>query len=310
MKYEPIVHASLAARACPLCGAGGDRAEPFLRDTRDEGRITAYSFASRKTPEYMSHAMVRCRDCDLAYVDRPPSAGTLAESYHDAGYDSAREAEDAADAYLRAIRPVLARLPTGGSALEIGTGTASFLERLRGAGFSTLVGVEPSLAAIAAAPAHRRDWIREGIFAGEDFAPASFDLITCFMTLEHVPDPGALVKAAHRLLRPGGAFVAVTHDRRAWLNRLLGARSPIVDIEHMQLFSADSSRALLAYNDYLDVGGHSFRNAYAPSYWLRLLPMPAGAKRGLTSIAQRSGIDRCRIPVNVGNFMSWGFRRA
>lgn len=295
-------------RSCPLCGAGPDSATAFLADTRDDGRLTEFSFASRKDPEYMSHAMVECSACDLAYVDRPPVADELAESYHVAAYDSSREAEDAADAYAAAIAPVLARLPRLGSALEIGTGTAAFLARLKDAGFVEVIGVEPSTAAIAAAPAERKDWIREGVFREEDFAPGSFDLICCFMTLEHVLDPGALVASALRLLRPGGAFVAVTHDRRAWLNRLLGKRSPIVDVEHMQLFSAESSRNLLARHGYGDVGGTSFRNAYAPSYWMRLAPLPAPLKTAAIGALRATPLDRARLPFDVGNFISWGFR--
>lgn len=252
--------------------------------------------------------MVRCRDCDLAYVDRPPSVASLAASYHAADYDSAEEAEDAADAYARALDSVLGQLKGRGAALEIGTGTAAFLERLGQHGFTPLVGVEPSSAAIAAAPAHRRAWIREGIFEEADFAPDSFDLICCFMTLEHVQDPGALVAAAHRLLRPGGVFVGVTHDRRAWLNRLLGRRSPIVDIEHMQLFSATSAQGLLRHHGYTSVAGTSFRNSYRPSYWLRLVPMPDGLKRVLTRGLRGSWLDRRRLSVNVGNYMSWGFK--
>jgi SAM-dependent methyltransferase len=305
MKHESI---EPAVRACPVCGAGADETEPFLSDSRDERLISASSFASRKVPEFMSHAMVRCRACDLAYVDRPPSIEELASSYHSADYDSAEEAEDAADAYARAIEGVLAKLRNRGSALEIGTGTGACLERLASAGFTELVGIEPSTAAIDAAPEHRKAWIREGIFEGSDVPAESFDLICCFMTLEHVQDPGALVAAAHRLLRPGGAFVGVTHNRRAWLNRLLGRRSPIVDIEHMQLFSPDSSTQLLTGNGYVDVGGASFWNRYRPSYWLRLVPMSRPMKDWLTGKLRGSLFDRRRIPLNVGNFMSWGFK--
>jgi SAM-dependent methyltransferase len=304
MKHEPLA----TVRPCPLCGAGADQSEPFLSDTRDDSRVSASSFASRKVPEYMSHAMVRCRSCDLAYVDRPPSVASLAASYHEADYDSAEEAEDAADTYSRALAPVLAHLKGRGAALEIGTGTAAFLEKLGDAGFAELVGVEPSSAAIAAAPAHRQAWIREGIFEEKDFAPNSFDLICCFMTLEHVQDPGALVASAWRLLKPGGVFVGVTHDRRGLLNRLLGRRSPIVDIEHMQLFSAASSKRLLQLNGYEAVDGASFRNSYRPSYWLRLVPMPDGLKAPVTRMLRGSWLDRRRLPVNVGNFMSWGFK--
>jgi SAM-dependent methyltransferase len=305
MKHAAI---EAAVRACPVCGAGADQTEPFLSDSRDDALLSASSFASRKVPEYMSHAMVRCRVCDLAYVDRPPSVDELAASYHAADYDSAEEAEDAADAYARAITPVLTKLRNRGSALEIGTGTAAFLERLSDAGFGELVGIEPSTAAIDAAPEHRKAWIREGIFEGSDFPPESFDLICCFMTLEHVQDPGALVAAAHRLLRPGGVFVGVTHNRRAWLNRLLGRRSPIVDVEHMQLFSEQSSKELLSRNGYVEIGGASFRNAYRLGYWLRLVPMSRTLKDKLTRGIRGTLLDSRRIPFNVGNYMSWGFK--
>ncbi|MET0138124.1 MAG: class I SAM-dependent methyltransferase [Sphingobium sp.] len=298
----------ITPRNCPLCGAGTDQADPFLPETRDEGRVSASSFASRKVPEYMSHAMVRCRACDLAYVDRPPSVASLAASYHAADYDSAEEAEDAANAYAHALQTVLGQVKARRAALEIGTGTGAFLERLQGFGFTELVGVEPSSAAIAAAPAHRRPWIREGIFEEEDFAAESFDLICCFMTLEHVQDPGALVASAYRLLKPGGIFVGVTHDRRALLNRLLGRRSPIVDIEHMQLFSAQSAKRLLQHHGYAAVEGTSFRNSYRPSYWLRLVPMPGRLKQALTRWLRGSWLDRRRLSVNVGNYMSWGFK--
>ena len=303
-----IHEAIITTRPCPLCGAGPDQAEPFLSDTLDESRISASSFASRKVPEYMSHAMVRCRSCDLAYVDHPPSVESLHASYHAADYDSAEEAEDAADAYARAFAPVLGRLNGRGVALEIGTGTGAFLERLEGFGFKQLIGIEPSSAAIAAAPPHRQPWIREGIFQEADFQPESIDLICCFMTLEHVQDPGALVAAAFRLLKPGGVFVGVTHDRRAWLNRLLGRRSPIVDIEHMQLFSAESAKYLLRHHGYAPVDGTSFRNSYRPSYWLRLAPLPGTLKSALTRMLRRSKLDERRLSIDVGNFMSWGFR--
>jgi SAM-dependent methyltransferase len=296
-------------RNCPVCDAKPSKATPFLDHSIDADRLGAFSFASRKTPEFMSHAMVRCRGCNLAYVPLPPSQAELALGYHQADYDSAQEAEDAADAYARAIAPVLDRLAgRTGAALEIGTGTGAFLERLEAAGFATLFGVEPSRAVIEATPPARRGWIREGIFEAGLYPPGSFDLICCFMTLEHVRDPGDLVEEALRLLRPGGAFVAVTHDYRSPVNRLLGKRSPIVDVEHMQLFDARSATALLSRRGYADVGGRSLRNSYRASYWLRLTPLPRRIKNGLIALVRRTNLDRRRIALNVGNRMSWGFK--
>ncbi|WP_146909877.1 bifunctional 2-polyprenyl-6-hydroxyphenol methylase/3-demethylubiquinol 3-O-methyltransferase UbiG [Arenimonas daejeonensis] len=44
-------------------------------------------------------------------------------------------------------------------------------------------------------------------------SPASFDAITCMEMLEHVPDPGAIVKACATLLKPGGRLFLSTLNR-------------------------------------------------------------------------------------------------
>src|ERR1044072_9982103 len=99
---------NMTLRPCPICRDSSVAAEPFLANSVRQDVVTASTFASRKVPEYMSHAMVRCTGCDLVFVDRPPSQQELADSYHAADYDSAEEAEHAADSYAKAIRPVLA----------------------------------------------------------------------------------------------------------------------------------------------------------------------------------------------------------
>lgn len=298
-----------ATRPCPLCQSGADKATLFLEENIDPAKLSGLSFSSRKPPEYMCHRLVRCTVCDLVYVDQPPPAQALAEAYHQAGYDSSEEADDAAAAYRRAARTALARLPRRGSALEIGTGTGVFLECLRAEGFSVVVGVEPSAAAIQAAPQHRRAWIREGVFTEADFAPGSFDLVCCFMTLEHVRDPRVIAEAALRLLRPGGAFIAVTHNYRSLVNRLLGKRSPIIDIEHMQLFSAPSVRRLFEETGFEAVQVKAFVNRYRLAYWLRLAPLPAGLKAWLARMFESTGLGRAKLGANVGNLFTAGFKR-
>lgn len=296
----------LGDRDCPVCGAPAADAPTFLEENIRPGDMGALSFASRKPPEYMCHHMVSCPVCDLVYADTLPAEGELAQAYAEAGYDSAREAEDAADAYLLAMEPWLSGLGMGSAALEIGCGTGIFLQRLRQHGVSTLVGVEPSRAAIGSAPPLCRPWIRPGVFMESDFGPGSFDLICCFMTLEHVPDPALLARSAFRLLRPGGRFVVVVHDRRAWINRLLGKRSPIVDIEHLQLFSRNSISCLLARAGFEQLLVRSFTNRYPLGYWLRLAPLPTSLKQAATALpGWLSGI---KVGMNVGNLIAGGRR--
>ena len=291
-----------------MCNTGSDEATLFAEENIDRNKLSAFSFASRKEPEFMCHRLVQCPTCDLVYVDRPPSVDELAAAYHVAEYDSSEEAGDAAKAYMRALQPTLGKLLHRERALEIGTGTGIFLEHLAGAGVSDLIGVEPSSAAIAAAPAHRRRWIREAIFDERDCAPASFDLICCFMTMEHVRDPNVIAQGAYRLLRPGGAFVTVAHDYRSLVNKLLGKRSPIIDIEHMQLFSTRSMQYLMIGSGYADVTVRPFVNTYAVRYWLRLAPLPRGLKHALLSAMATLRVDRIKIGVNVGNLIAVGFK--
>ncbi len=256
----------------------------------------------------MCHRLMRCRTCDLVYVDKPPTQDDLAQAYHQAEYDSAEEGNDAATAYISAIEPVLARLPQRKRALEIGTGTAVFLEHLSAKGFTDLVGVEPSVSAIASAPLHRRPWIREGIFVESDFEPASFDLICCFMTMEHVLDPKSVSDAAFRLLKPGGAFVTVTHDYTSWVNQLMGKKSPIIDIEHMQLFSQSSISYLLKSSGFENVTAGRFSNRYSLRYWARLMPLPKAIKTSVANFLATRSIGRTKLSFNVGNTLAAGFR--
>jgi len=55
--------------------------------------------------------------------------------------------------------------------------------------------------------------------------PASFDLVTCFELLEHVPDPERLVQTCAHLVKPGGTVCFSTLNRtpKAYLLAILAA---------------------------------------------------------------------------------------
>lgn len=294
---------------CPVCKSSASEAREFLKENIDREKLSEFSYASRKNPEFMCHRLVQCTTCDLIYVEDPVAQEELAEAYHQSDFDSNDEANDAAVTYINAMKSIIAKLPQKGAALEIGTGTGILLDYLKEEGFAKLVGVEPSPAAIAAAPEHRKDWIIENIFVEDDFEPNSFDLICCFMTMEHVRDPQEILAASHRLLRPGGAVVFITHDYRSFANRMLGKRSPIIDIEHMQIFSKASMRYMLEQEGVVDISIESFKNRYNLSYWLRLTPLPNGLKNGLISGLNAISLGKIKIGVNVGNMISSGFRK-
>ena len=295
-------------RHCPVCDASNDSATLFMERNIDLGKLSSFSYASRKEPEFMCHQLLQCMTCDLVYVDRPPLDSELANAYHAAEYDSSEEALDAANAYIEAIQPTLDALKQHKDVLEIGAGTGIFLSLLANKGFTRLVGIEPSAAAIAAAPEATRAWLRKGIFSEADYKPNSFDLVCCFMTLEHVLNPTIIATACHRLLKPGGAFVTITHDYRSTINRVLGRRSPIIDIEHMQLFSRTSVKQLYERTGYSEIKIKPFVNTYASQYWFRLMPLPRGIKKFIGYTLAMTGLGRVKISMNVGNMIVAGIK--
>lgn len=287
-------------RPCPVCG-NERRGRVVAESNVDPEALGRFAFASRKQPELMRHRLVECSECDVVYANPAPSAAMLADAYEQADFDSAEEARYAAATYASVVRRLMGRLPGEGGALDIGTGDGAFMVELDRMGFTRVEGVEPSTAPRAAAPDGVRGRIRAGVFAAADFAPRSMRLVTCFQTIEHVPDPLALCRDAAELLVPGGALLVVAHDRRALVNRAMGLRSPIHDVEHLQLFSPASLRRLLSEAGLVGVGGRHIVNRYPLGYWMRLAPVPAGP-------VERSRVARLPVALPVGNQAVWGFR--
>lgn len=55
--------------------------------------------------------------------------------------------------------------------------------------------------------------------------PHTFDTVTCMEMLEHVPDPGSVIKACKKLVKPGGAvfFSTINRNPKAYALAILGA---------------------------------------------------------------------------------------
>jgi len=296
----------LTERSCPVCDSTDD-STIFARQRLDLAALDEHAFASRKRPEHMRLRLVTCPTCDLAYASPVPSPEALAQAYDTAAFDSAEEARYAARSYARELEGLIAALPDRQGALDIGTGEGAFLSELLRLGFTNVGGIEPSAAPIEAAEPTVAGLIEHDVFRPDARDPESLSLVTCFQTIEHVPDPAALVRNAVALLKPGGMFAIVCHNRRAAINRLLSMRSPIIDIEHMQLFSTRSVDELLRRGGLCDVRHRTIRNRYPTRYWARLLPLPSRLQRPLGQGLERTGLGARPVSLNVGNMLAWGW---
>jgi SAM-dependent methyltransferase len=297
------------SRPCPVCGSADD-SHVIAEGTVDVSGWSELSFSSRKLPEYVHHRMVECPVCDLVYASPTPVEGVLEKGYEEAPFVSSEESVFAAATYRRLVEPVLNELPNRRAALDVGASDGAFLQVLLDEGFEGVTGVEPAAASAAAAPEAIRSRIRVEPFRSETLAGESFDLVTSFQTLEHVSDPHQVVRDAYKLLEIGGAALFVVHDRRALPARLMRARSPIYDVEHVQLFSTRSVRELLRRAGFEDIRVARVTNRYPLRYWMKLAPIPVAVKRHLLPMADRLRVGAVPVTLRPGNLVATGWKRA
>jgi 2-polyprenyl-6-hydroxyphenyl methylase/3-demethylubiquinone-9 3-methyltransferase len=122
-----------------------------------------------------------------------------------------------------------ARLP-GKRVVDVGCGGGILSEGLcqRGA---HVMGIDMGEAPLSVAKLHgietgiEIEYRQMTVEALAEEQAGSFDVVTCLEMLEHVPDPGSVIKACERLLKPGGHLFLSTINRnpKAWLFAIVGA---------------------------------------------------------------------------------------
>lgn len=118
----------------------------------------------------------------------------------------------------------------GKRVLDVGCGGGILTEALAAEGAQVL-GIDAAEAPLAVARLHRHEsnlWADYELTTIEEFeasGPEPFDVITCLEMLEHVPDPGSVIAACRRLLKPEGHLFMSTINRnpKAYLFAVVGA---------------------------------------------------------------------------------------
>lgn len=119
---------------------------------------------------------------------------------------------------------------SGKTVLDIGCGGGILTESMARKGAS-VTGIDLSEKALSVARLHLFEsnlsvdyqWVSAEEFSTQH--PASFDVVTCMEMLEHVPDPGSVIQACSRLLKPGGHVFMSTLNRslKAYMLAIIGA---------------------------------------------------------------------------------------
>ena len=253
---DPIAHAETAeptrgpvttrplvteAACCCICGT---------RDSEPVG--VGLDFEYRTSPD--SFLAVRCTRCDVVYLDSRPVASELSRIYPDHYHAFAFTEDRFGLVYsvrqrleARRLLRVLRDLPPAARIVDIGCGDGFHLDLLQHHGPKTwlLEGVDIDDRALASAR-RRSLTVHRGRVEDLDLPERSFDAALMIQTVEHLPNPGAVLRAVARILTPGGRLFLVTDNtgsldftiakRRHWG----GYHFP----RHWYLFNAGSLRLL------------------------------------------------------------------
>jgi 2-polyprenyl-6-hydroxyphenyl methylase/3-demethylubiquinone-9 3-methyltransferase len=124
-----------------------------------------------------------------------------------------------------------ARVPLAGKkVIDIGCGGGILSESMARKG-ADVTGIDLGEKALKVADLHSLESgvpVRYKLIAAEAMAaeePGQYDVVTCMEMLEHVPDPGAIVRAAATLVKPGGHvfFSTLNRNPKSYLFAILGA---------------------------------------------------------------------------------------
>jgi SAM-dependent methyltransferase len=276
------------ARRCIVC----DRSEPF-------------------TPVFAQgeHRLVRCPGCRLVFQHPQPPPDVLAGAYyHDPGFTVALFGELREVTLQRAREKVdplerAGALRAGGRALDVGCSSGAWLEVAAEHGMKA-VGVELGEATASAARERGLD-VRTGTLeqALPGLSGASFDLVTFWDVLEHLPDPRHELAIAAVLLAPGGVVAASFPNVEGWYPRLtyrlLARRTGVWEYPelpvHLYDFSPSTARALFARGGF---GRQTLETSATPFAFYRETSLsPERLGSGRRGRALRLAFEALRVPV-------------
>lgn len=188
--------------------------------------------------------VVGCTDCGLVYVTPRLTDASLIESVYDESYWSSAAAKEHGYTDYRADAPLYKRtyrfrravvdryLPgptradgTPRRVLDVGCAAGYFLSVMQESGWD-VCGLEPSDPIREAAAAELGDaCVRGGLLGVDDgLEPGSFDLVTFWDVIEHIPDPRAALVRAAELLAPGGKLLVETQNVASRAAKVLGKK--------------------------------------------------------------------------------------
>lgn len=287
---------------CPICGSSEDYAV-IHRSNFTCPDINLDVFSARRLPDLVHYQIVKCKNDGLVRSNPIYKDAIHEDLYKHSKFNYSDQTDNLTVTYLDALGTALSYLPKDAKILEIGCGNGFVLKALLDSGYKNLYGIEPSQDAVLKADDRIKNRIivnvlREGLYKSE-----SFDLIFLFQVFDHIQDPMGFLSICYNLLSSGGSILAMNHDIKSLSARVLGEKSPIIDIEHMYLYSKETIGKIFSKAGFKPLKIFSPKNVISFRYLVWLLPLPKRIKvklLGLKGILS-DFILKQKISLPLGN---------
>jgi 2-polyprenyl-3-methyl-5-hydroxy-6-metoxy-1,4-benzoquinol methylase len=258
-------------------------------------------------PGYGVHPpIVTCDRCGYVYANPRVKIETIRENYamvEDPLYLRERPAREVTFRHHLKHLERYTGPAAGRRLLDVGAYIGVFVEVARDAGWESW-GVEPSAWGVKVAQERGLNMVR-GALEEADLPAESFDALTMWDVIEHLPDPLEGLREACRILKPGGWIAVHTMDIDSLLARLMGARWPWLMEMHIHYFSRRTLAAMLARAGFevasVKPEGRYLNVGYLTTRLRAYSPLIAGA---VGAVARLTGLDRMPVPVNFGDLVT------
>jgi len=287
------------ATKCPICETLNNSISVYPSNVDDQSFSTEV-FSARRLPDRRHYQWVRCNSCTLLRSD-PVLDVDLEKLYVESTFDYSTEIDGLKKTYFNLVIKALGKKKLGKSIFEVGGGNGFFLEAAKDGGFRKVAGIEPSIEAISAARNDIKPHLIASMMKPNVLANDSFEVGAMFHTLDHLTDPISTLRECLAALEPGGVFVVAVHNERSWSARLMGERSPIIDVEHTHLYTRRSGEALFEKIGFVEVKSGSYNNHYSLAYIFHLIPISRKFRKKVLESRLGNLLSKIKVIVPLGN---------
>ncbi len=234
---------------CPLCGTNNYILRyPATVPASREKNVEHFRCTSHNLSEHSD--IVQCKECGMVYNNPQPDPAELLNIYKDVEDPLYLEETKAREyTFKRSLDQLHHFIKPPGKLLDIGCYTGAFMQ-VAGAEGWEVSGLEISTWAADIARKAQKGPVYEVTLDQLPLASGSFDVITSWDVMEHLPQPAAFLQNAANLLKPGGILAFSTHMVDSWAVRLLGTRYPFFMDMHLVHFSRSTVKQILEDQDY------------------------------------------------------------